>query len=209
VVQSGRSDLDHRRRRRGRSTGDAGRQPAARRIKVAARQEHGFGAIAHGDAGNIAILTGGQMISEELVHEARKSDDQMLGRARTVVIDKENTRSSGFGKKKDIEARVGQIKAQIEEQPRIRPPPRKLQDAPGPRLGRQRGCGASRRRRDRDRGEREKKDSVEDALMTTRTRGRAGRHRPGGGSSRCFAAKRAVGASQRQLRCAGTVSTSV
>src|SRR6267154_2340310 len=65
---------------------------------------------------DIAILTGGQLISDELGMKLESVTVNMLGRARKVVIDKENTTIvSGAGKKKDIEARVGQIKAQIEE----------------------------------------------------------------------------------------------
>src|SRR5436309_13174402 len=65
---------------------------------------------------DIAILTGGQLISEELGMKLESVTVNMLGRAGKVVIDKENTTIvKGAGKKKDIEARVGQIKAQIEE----------------------------------------------------------------------------------------------
>src|SRR5258708_5358056 len=65
---------------------------------------------------DIAILTGGQLISDELGMKLESVTVNMLGRARKVVIDKENTTIvGGAGKKKDIEARVGQIKAQIEE----------------------------------------------------------------------------------------------
>src|SRR3989442_9665613 len=65
---------------------------------------------------DIAILTGGQLISDELGMKLESVTINMLGRARKVVIDKENTTIvSGAGKKADIEARVNQIKAQIEE----------------------------------------------------------------------------------------------
>src|SRR5260221_6585048 len=65
---------------------------------------------------DIAILTGGKLISDELGMKLESVTVNMLGRARKVVIDKENTTIvSGAGKKKDIEGRVGQIKAQIEE----------------------------------------------------------------------------------------------
>src|ERR671928_52320 len=65
---------------------------------------------------DIAILTGGQLISDELGMKLESVTVNMLGRARKVVIDKENTTVvNGAGKKKDIEARVAQIKAQIEE----------------------------------------------------------------------------------------------
>jgi chaperonin GroEL len=65
---------------------------------------------------DIAILTAGQMISEDLGIKLDKVTVNMLGRAKKVMIDKENTTIvSGAGKKKDIEDRVSQIKAQIEE----------------------------------------------------------------------------------------------
>src|SRR5579862_9680271 len=65
---------------------------------------------------DIAILTGGQLISEDLGIKLETVTLQMLGRAKKVTIDKENTTIvDGSGKKADIEARVKQIKAQIEE----------------------------------------------------------------------------------------------
>jgi chaperonin GroEL len=65
---------------------------------------------------DIAILTGGTAISEDLGIKLENVTLQMLGRAKKVMIDKDNTTIvSGSGKKADIEARVAQIKAQIEE----------------------------------------------------------------------------------------------
>jgi chaperonin GroEL len=65
---------------------------------------------------DIAILTSGEMIAEDLGIKLESVTLQMLGRAKKVRIEKENTTIiDGSGKKKDIEARVGQIKAQIEE----------------------------------------------------------------------------------------------
>src|SRR5439155_1469971 len=65
---------------------------------------------------DIAILTGGQAISEDLGIKLENVTLNMLGRAKKVMIDKENTTIvNGAGKKADIEARVNQIKAQIEE----------------------------------------------------------------------------------------------
>src|ERR1700716_3158926 len=64
----------------------------------------------------IAVLTGGQAISEDLGIKMENVTLAMLGRAKKVMIDKENTTIvSGAGKKADIEARVNQIKAQIDE----------------------------------------------------------------------------------------------
>ena len=85
-------------------------------LKVAAVKAPGFGDRRKAMLEDIAILTGGQLISEELGMKLENVTVNMLGRARKVVIDKENTTIvNGAGKKKDIEARVGQIKAQIEE----------------------------------------------------------------------------------------------
>src|SRR3974390_927923 len=65
---------------------------------------------------DIAVLTGGQAISEDLGIKLENVTVSMLGRAKKVIIDKENTTIvNGAGKKSDIEARVAQIKAQIEE----------------------------------------------------------------------------------------------
>jgi chaperonin GroEL len=65
---------------------------------------------------DIAILTGGQAISEDLGIKLENVTTQMLGRAKKVMIEKENTTIvNGAGKKVDIEARITQIKAQIEE----------------------------------------------------------------------------------------------
>jgi len=65
---------------------------------------------------DIAVLTAGQAISEDLGIKLENVTLAMLGRAKKVTIEKENTRIiNGGGKKADIEARIGQIKAQIEE----------------------------------------------------------------------------------------------
>src|SRR6202522_1702475 len=85
-------------------------------LKVAAVKAPGFGDRRKAMLEDIAILTGGQLISDELGMKLESVTVNMLGRARKVVIDKENTTIvKGAGKKKDIEGRVNQIKAQIEE----------------------------------------------------------------------------------------------
>src|SRR5262250_1457523 len=85
-------------------------------LKVAAVKAPGFGDRRKAMLEDIAILTGGQLISDDLGMKLENVTVNMLGRARKVVIDKENTTIvKGAGKKKDIEARVTQIKAQIEE----------------------------------------------------------------------------------------------
>src|SRR6266545_3710944 len=85
-------------------------------LKVAAVKAPGFGDRRKAILEDIAILTGAQAISEDLGIKLDKVTVNMLGRAKKVMIEKENTTIvSGAGKKSDIEARIKQIKAQIEE----------------------------------------------------------------------------------------------
>jgi chaperonin GroEL len=85
-------------------------------LKVAAVKAPGFGDRRKAMMQDIAILTGGQAISEDLGIKLENVTIQMLGRAKKVMIEKENTTIvNGAGKKADIEARIAQIKAQIEE----------------------------------------------------------------------------------------------
>ncbi len=85
-------------------------------LKVAAVKAPGFGDRRKAMLQDIAILTGGQAISEDLGIKLDNVTVAMLGKAKKVMIDKENTTIvNGAGKKADIEARIAQIKAQIEE----------------------------------------------------------------------------------------------
>jgi chaperonin GroEL len=85
-------------------------------LKIAAVKAPGFGDRRKAMLEDIAILTAGQTISEDLGIKLETVSLPMLGRAKRVRIEKENTTIiDGAGKKQDIEARVGQIKAQIEE----------------------------------------------------------------------------------------------
>jgi chaperonin GroEL len=85
-------------------------------LKVAAVKAPGFGDRRKAMLEDIAILTGAQAISEDLGIKLENVTLQMLGRAKKVMIDKENTTIvSGAGKKSGIEGRIAQIKAQIEE----------------------------------------------------------------------------------------------
>ena len=85
-------------------------------LKVVAVKAPGFGDRRKAMLEDIAILTGAQAISEDLGIKLDKVTVNMLGRAKKVVIEKENTTIvNGAGKKTDIEARIAQIKAQIEE----------------------------------------------------------------------------------------------
>ena len=85
-------------------------------LKVAAVKAPGFGDRRKAMLEDMAVLTGGQVISQDLGIKLENVTLDMLGTAKKVRIDKENTVIiDGAGKKKDIEARVGQIKQQIEE----------------------------------------------------------------------------------------------
>src|SRR5262249_10504683 len=85
-------------------------------LKVAAVKAPGFGdrrkAILH----DIAILTGGQVVSDDLGLKLENVALNMLGRAKKVIIDKDTTTIvKGSGRKADIEARIAEIKGQLDE----------------------------------------------------------------------------------------------
>jgi chaperonin GroEL len=85
-------------------------------LKVAAVKAPGFGDRRKAMLEDVAVLTSGQVISEDLGIKLENVTLNMLGRAKRVVIEKENTTIiDGAGKKKDIEGRINQIKVQIEE----------------------------------------------------------------------------------------------
>jgi chaperonin GroEL len=85
-------------------------------LKVAAVKAPGFGDRRKAMLEDIAILTGGTLVSADLGIKLENVTVNMLGRAKKVTIDKETTTIvSGLGKKADIQARISQIKAQIEE----------------------------------------------------------------------------------------------
>jgi chaperonin GroEL len=85
-------------------------------LKVAAVKAPGFGDRRKAMLEDIAILTAGTMVSADLGIKLENVTIDMLGKAKKVMIDKENTTIvSGAGKKSEIQARIAQIKAQIEE----------------------------------------------------------------------------------------------
>ena len=85
-------------------------------LKVAAVKAPGFGDRRKAMLEDIAILTAGTMVSADLGIKLENVTINMLGKAKKVMIDKENTTIvSGAGKKNEIQARIAQIKAQIEE----------------------------------------------------------------------------------------------
>ncbi len=157
-------------------------------LKVAAVKAPGFGDRRKAMLEDIAILTGGQLISEDLGIKLENVTVAMLGRAKKVVIEKEKTTIiDGAGKKKDIEARVAQIKSQIEETTSDYDR-EKLQE----RLAkaRRRRRGDPRRRRYRGRGQGEEGSRRRRAQRHPRRGGR--RHRAGRRRA-LIRAKKAVG----------------
>jgi chaperonin GroEL len=85
-------------------------------LRTCAVKAPGFGDRRKAMLEDIAILTGGEVISEELGLKLENTDISQLGKAKTIKIDKDNTTIiNGAGKQKDIQDRIAQIKAQIEE----------------------------------------------------------------------------------------------
>ncbi|MBN8937266.1 MAG: chaperonin GroEL, partial [Rhizobiales bacterium] len=157
-------------------------------LKVAAVKAPGFGDRRKAMLEDIAILTGGQLISEDLGIKLENVTLQMLGRAKKVVIEKEKTTIvDGAGKKKDIEARVGQIKAQIEETTSDYDR-EKLQERLAKLAG---GVAVIKVGGATEIEVKEKKDRVDDALNATRAAVEEGIV-PGGGTA-LLRAKKAVG----------------
>jgi len=157
-------------------------------LKVAAVKAPGFGDRRKAMLEDIAILTGGQLISEDLGIKLENVTLQMLGRAKKVIIEKEKTTIvGGGGKKKEIEARVGQIKAQIEETTSDYDR-EKLQERLAKLAG---GVAVIRVGGATEVEVKEKKDRVEDALNATRAAVEEGIV-PGGGLA-LLRAKKAVG----------------
>jgi chaperonin GroEL len=157
-------------------------------LKVAAVKAPGFGDRRKAMLEDIAILTGGQMIAEDLGIKLENVTLQMLGRSKRVRIEKENTTIiNGSGKKADIEARIGQIKAQIEETTSDYDK-EKLQERLAKLAG---GVAIIRVGGSTEVEVKEKKDRVDDALNATRAAVEEGIV-PGGGVA-LLRAKSAVG----------------
>jgi chaperonin GroEL len=157
-------------------------------LKVAAVKAPGFGDRRKAMLEDIAILTGGQLIAEDLGIKLESVTPAMLGRAKKIVIEKEKTTIiDGTGKKKDIEARVGQIKAQIEETTSDYDR-EKLQERLAKLAG---GVAVIRVGGATEIEVKEKKDRVEDALNATRAAVEEGIV-PGGGVA-LLRAKKSVG----------------
>ncbi len=146
-------------------------------LKVAAVKAPGFGDRRKAMLQDIAILTGGQAISEDLGIKLENVNLSMLGRAKKVVIEKENTTIvDGAGDKADIDARVAQIKAQIAETTSDYDR-EKLQERLAKLAG---GVAVLRVGGSTEVEVKEKKDRVDDALHATRAAVEEG-VLPGGG----------------------------
>jgi chaperonin GroEL len=134
-------------------------------LKVAAVKAPGFGDRRKAMLEDIAILTGGQMISEDLGIKLENVTIEMLGRAKRVLIDKETTTIiDGAGKKTEIQGRIGQIKAQIDETSSDYDK-EKLQERLAKLAG---GVAVIRVGGATETEVKEKKDRVDDALNATR-----------------------------------------
>ncbi len=154
-------------------------------LKVAAVKAPGFGDRRKAMLEDIAILTGGQVISEDLGIKLENVTLEMLGRAKTVRIEKENTTIiDGAGSKEDIQGRVAQIKAQIEETTSDYDR-EKLQERQAKLAG---GVAVIRVGGSTEVEVKERKDRVDDALHATRAAVEEGIV-PGGGVALARASK--------------------
>src|SRR5690348_2934324 len=154
-------------------------------LKVAAVKAPGFGDRRKAMLDDIAILTGGQLISEDLGIKLANVTLDMLGKAKKVRVEKENTTIvDGAGKKQDIQARTGQIKAQIEETTSDYDR-EKLQERLAKLAG---GVAVIRVGGATEVEVKERKDRVDDAMHATRAAVEEGIV-AGGGSALLYAAK--------------------
>src|ERR1700729_3250002 len=155
-------------------------------LKVAAVKAPGFGDRRKAMLEDIAVLTAGTMIAEDLGIKLENVTLQMLGKAKRVRIEKENTTIiDGGGKKSDIEGRVAQIKAQIEDTPSDK---EKLQERLAKLAG---GVAIIRVGGSTEVEVKEKKDRVDDAMHATKAAVEEGIV-PGGGVA-LLRAKAAIG----------------
>ncbi|MEJ0026409.1 MAG: chaperonin GroEL [Rhizomicrobium sp.] len=154
-------------------------------LKVAAVKAPGFGDRRKAMLEDIAIVTGGQVISEDLGIKLENVKLNMLGTAKKVRIDKDNTTIiDGAGKKSEIQARVGQIKTQIEETTSDYDK-EKLQERLAKLAG---GVAVIRVGGATEVEVKEKKDRVDDALNATKAAVEEGIV-PGGGTALLYATK--------------------
>ena len=171
-------------------------------LKAAAVKAPGFGDRRKAMLEDIAVLTGGQTISEDLGIKLENVTLGMLGRARKVTIDKDNTTIvDGAGAKTDIDARVKQIKAQIEETT-SNYDREKLQERLAKLAG---GVAVIRVGAPSESEMKSRKEALDDAISATRAAVAEGIV-PGGGLAllRCIAA-----VSKEEMTCEGDERTGV
>ena len=155
-------------------------------LKVAAVKAPGFGDRRKAMLQDIAVLTGGELISEDLGIKLENVTTQMLGKAKRVTITKDDTTIvRGGGKKDEIEARVGQIKQQIEDTS-SEYDREKLQERLAKLAG---GVAVIKVGGATEMEVKEKKDRVDDALNATRAAVEEGIV-PGGGVALLHASKK-------------------
>jgi chaperonin GroEL len=154
-------------------------------LKVSAVKAPGFGDRRKAMLQDIAVLTGGQVVSEELGIKLENVTLDMMGKAKRVTIDKDNTTIvDGAGKRKDIEGRCAQIRAQIEETSSDYDK-EKLQERLAKLAG---GVAVLRVGGATEIEVKERKDRVEDALNATRAAVEEGVV-PGGGAALLYATR--------------------
>ena len=154
-------------------------------LKVAAVKAPGFGDRRKAMLEDIAVVTGGQVISEDIGIKLENVKLDMLGKAKTIKIDKDNTTIiDGAGKKPDIQSRVAQIKAQIEETTSDYDK-EKLQERLAKLAG---GVAVIRVGGATEVEVKERKDRVDDALNATKAAVEEGII-PGGGTALLYASK--------------------
>src|SRR5471030_2510459 len=154
-------------------------------LKVCAVKAPGFGDRRKAMLEDIAVVTGGQVISEDIGIKLENVKLDMLGKAKTVKVDKDNTTIiDGAGKKTDIQSRVTQIKAQIEETTSDYDK-EKLQERLAKLAG---GVAVIRVGGATEVEVKERKDRVDDALNATKAAVEEGIV-PGGGTALLYASK--------------------
>jgi len=172
-------------------------------LKVAAVKAPGFGDRRKAMLEDVAVLTGGTMIAEDLGIKLENVTVQTLGKAKRVRIEKENTTIiDGAGKKQDIQGRIAQIKAQIEETTSDYDK-EKLQERLAKLAG---GVAIIRVGGSTEVEVKEKKDRVEDAMNATRAAVEEGI--VSGGGVALLRAKAAIGSSATRMKTSNPESTS-
>ena len=146
-------------------------------LNICAVKAPGFGDRRKAMMGDLAVVTGGEFISEDLGSKLENVELEQLGQAKRIVVDKDNTLIvEGAGKKKDIEARVEQIRMQIDKTTSDYDR-EKLQERLAKLTG---GVAVVKAGADTETEMKERKDLIDDALHATQAAAEEGIV-PGGG----------------------------